>query len=153
MRKFAIDYSSLSNTILKKAYPLNEVKDKIERVAFDMVKFKDDDNSANLWQIQSSDDGEYIVAIYQNEDGKTSTASCNWDVNIKNANNLQVLYKGDPIVVIAGSKLGIPYSELHKIKSYLPHKLSENKKLVKSLLNELNETAKKDVLSRYPELN
>ena len=65
MSKFAINYSSLENTIYKKAYRLEDVKDRIERVAFDVVRFKDDDNGANLWQVQSSDDGDYIVSIYE----------------------------------------------------------------------------------------
>jgi len=150
MSKFEINYSGLENTIMKKAYSLESVKDRIERVAFDIVKFKDDDKGADLWQIQSSDDGDYIVSMYQQEEEKTA---CDWSVRVsKIANTLQVSYKGDPIVRVIASDIGIPPAELSRAEQYLPVKLAENKKLVKALLNELEESAKNEVLSRYPEL-
>jgi len=152
MSNFAIDYTGLETKILKKAYKLEDVQDQIERVAFDVVRFKDSDNGANLWQIQSSDDGDYIVSIYQDDESVEKTAS-DWQVSIsKTAGDLQINYKGDPLVKIASSKLGIPRTELSQIERYLPSKLAENKKLVKALLNELTESAKKEVLNKYPEL-
>ncbi len=150
MSKNSLDYTSLENKIYKKAYRLSDVKDRLETVAFDIVRFKDDDKGANLWQIQSSDDGEYIVALYQAEE-ETKTAG--WEVLVnKTAGSLQVSYNGDPLVRIAASKLGIPRAELDQVESYLPSKLASNKKLVRALLNELPESAKKEVLSKYPEL-
>lgn len=150
MSKINLDYSSLENSIYKKAYRLSEVEDQIERVAFDVVRFKDNDKGAELWQVQSADDGDYIVAIYQPEE-EEKVAS--WSVAInKVSGDMQVSYKNDPIVRIASNRLGIPKNELHKAEHYLPKKLADSKKLVKSLLNELNETAKKEVLSKYPEL-
>lgn len=152
MSKFAVDYTGLVNKIVKKAYKLEDVQNKIERVAFDIVRFTDGDNGANLWQIQSADDGDYIVAIYQDEDTNEKTAA-NWQVSVsKTAGDLQVYYKKDPIVRVASSKLGIPRSELAQIEQYLPAKLAENKKLVQALLKELPESAKKEVLNKYPEL-
>jgi len=151
MSKFAVDYSKLDNKIFKKAYRLSDVQDKIEKVAFDIVKFKDGDAASNLWQIQSADDGDYIVALYQSDEPVKN--SSDWEVDvIKTANAVQVSYKGDPIVRIASNKLGIPSNELNQVESYLPAKLAENKKLVKALLNELSPSAKQAVLNRYPEL-
>lgn len=151
MTKFEVDYTGIENKIYKKAYRLAEVKDQLETVGFDIVRFKDNDKGADLWQIQSADDGDYIVAIYdEGEDMKVEAA---WDVFMsKTAGDLQFSYKGDPIVRVAGSKLGIPSDELHKVPSYLPAKLAENKKLVSSLLNQLSPSAKKAVLLKYPEL-
>lgn len=150
MPKISIDYSSLDNTVYKKAYKLADVKDQLEAVAFDIVRFKDGDKGADLWQVQNADDGDYIVALYQpDEEEKTAL----WSVTVsKTAANLQVSYKGDPIARLAASKLGIPSHELKKAEGYLPSKLASNKKLVKALLNELTETTKKEVLSKYPEL-
>lgn len=150
MSKNFIDYSSLENTIYKKAYRLSDVKDRLETVAFDIVRFKDSDKGADLWQVQSADDGEYIVSLYQpDEEVKTSS----WDVVAsKTAGDLQISYKGDPLVRISAAKIGIPRSELSQVEVYLPEKLASNKKLVKALLNELPESAKKEVLSKYPEL-
>lgn len=152
MSKFQVDYSKLENKVNKRAYRLSDVKDRIEVVAFDVVRFKDSDKGADLWQIQSAEDGEYIVALYQAEELEKE-AGQNWNVVVnKTAGDLQVSYKGDPIIKIASAKLGIPRSELHKVEEYLPYKLAESKKLVKALLNELNESAKTAVFNKYPEL-
>src|SRR5678816_3635913 len=151
MSKFSIDYSGLENKIYKRAYRLSDVKDRLETVAFDIVRFKDSDKAADLWQVQSAEDGEYIVALYQPEE-EQKTAN-HWEVLVsKTAGELQVYYKGDPIVRVASNKLGIPSSEVSKVPEYLPAKLANNKKLVKALLNQLPESAKKLVLDKYPEL-
>lgn len=150
--KNTIDYSSLENKIYKKAYRLSDVKDQLESVAFDIVRFKDGDKGAELWQVQNADDGDYIVALYNGDEEEVKTAAL-WEVMIsKTAGALQVSYKGDPLVSIAASKLGIPGAELHKVPEYLPAKLAENPKLVKALLNELPTSAKNEVLKKYPEL-
>jgi hypothetical protein len=151
MSKFSLNYSKLENKIYKKAYRLADVRDQLETVAFDIVRFKDSDAGANLWQVQSADDGDYIIALYQpEEESKTASA---WDVSvIKTAGALQISYKGDPLVKIASNKLGIPPTELEQVKQYLPAKLAENKKLVSALLNELSPSVKQSVLNKYPEL-
>jgi len=151
MSKFSVDYSSLAGQITKKAYRLSDIKDQLESVAFDIVRFKDSDKSADLWQVQSADDGEYIVALYQPDEEEKSAAL--WDVSIsKIGSELQVSYKGDPLVRVAAARLGVPRSEINKVPGYLPAKLAANPKLVKALLNELPESAKKEVLAKYPEL-
>ena len=115
------------------------------------VRFKDSDNSADLWQVQNAEDGDYIVAMYQPDEEEKTAAL--WGVTVsKAAGDLHISYKGDPVVRVASAKLGIPRSELSKIEEYLPAKLAANKKLVKALLNELTGSAKKEVLNKYPEL-
>ncbi len=152
MPKISIDYSSLANQITKKAYRLSDVKDQLESVGFDIVRFKDGDKGAELWQVQSADDGDYIVALYEDENEKTASQNP-WGVLVtKSGTDLQISYKGDPLVRLAASKLGIPAQELHKAEAYLPEKLATNKKLVKALLSELNEAARQEVARRYPEL-
>lgn len=154
MPKISLDYSGLARQITKKAYRLSDVKDQLETVAFDIVRFKDGDKGADLWQVQNADDGDYIVALYDDEEAVEKTASSNpWSVLVtKNGKDLQIAYKGDPLVRMASSKLGIPSAELHKAEQYLPEKLANNKKLVKALLSELSETARHEVSKRYPEL-
>jgi hypothetical protein len=151
MSKFSIDYSSLAGQFTKKAYRLSDVKDQLETVAFDVVRFKDTDKSADLWQVQSADDGEYIVALYQPDEEEKTAAL--WNVAVsKTAGDLQVSYKGNPLVRVTANRLGIPRSELNKVPGYLPAKLAASPKLVKALLNELSESAKKEVFTKYPEL-
>jgi hypothetical protein len=152
MPKFSIDYSGLAK-ITKKAYRLSDVKDQLETVAFDVVRFKDGDKGADLWQIQSADDGDYIVALYPEEEAEKTASANPWTVMVtRGGTDLQISYKGDPLVRMASSKLGIPSTELHKAEQYLPEKLATNKKLVKALLSELNDAARLEVSRRYPEL-
>lgn len=152
MSKNTIDYSALAQQLTKKAYKLADVKDQLETVAFDVVRFKDGDKGAQLWEVQSADDGDYIVALYEENEETAKTAS-DWSVVItKTAGVLQVSYKGDPLVRLPFTKLGIPREQLGKVPQYLPEKLTSNKKLVKALLNELSAEAKQEVLKKYPEL-
>lgn len=146
-----INYKQLEDKLLKRTYKLSEVKDRIEKVAFDIVRFKDDDKGAALWEIQSADDGEFIISLYE-EPEQTKSAS-SWQVSLsKTADSIQFSYKGAPLVKLAASKLGIPANELNTVERYLPNKLASNKELVKALLSELSEPAKKMVYDKYPEL-
>lgn len=152
MSKHTVDYSALAQQLVKKAYKLSDVKDQLETVAFDVVRFKDGDKAAQLWEVQSADDGDYIVALYNDEEENAKTAN-DWSVVCtKTAGLLQVSYKGDPLVSLPFTKLGIPRDQLGKVPQYLPEKLTSNKKLVKALLNELSAEAKAEVFKKYPEL-
>lgn len=151
MSKFSIDYSDLDNKVNKKVYKLSEVKDKIKKVAFDVVRFKDDDDASKLWQIQSADDGDYIVALYDNSEDNKKVSE--WEVSLnKSASLIDVFYKGEAIVRLASSKLGVPSSEIELAAEYLPAKLAQNKKLVNALLKEVKEEVKQEILTKYPEL-
>lgn len=151
MSKFGIDYTSLKDKIEKRKYPFEDVKHKIEKVAFDIVRFRDDDPSANLWKVVDADDGKYIVALYETEEEPINKLS--WSVEqSKISGNLNVFYNGDYIAKISASSLGDLASEIDTVKSYLPKKLASNKGLVSKLLNTLSSSAKAQVLSKYPEL-
>lgn len=154
MSKFGVDFTKLEDKLLKKAYRYSEVKDQLETVAFDIVRFKDSDKGADLWQIQSADDGEFIVTKYEDAEVKKTASANTWEVVLsKSAKTLNFFYKGDPIVRVASAALGIIDAELSSVERYLPKKLAENKKLVKALLAELPESAKNEVLNKYPELS
>jgi hypothetical protein len=150
---FTVDLDGVFTKMTKKAYRLSDVKDQLETLAWDIVRFRDDDNAANLWQVQNAEDGDYIVALYDEED-LTKTASSNpWTVSVLSlSGDLQVSYKGDPLTKIAFKELGIPRNELFKVPQYLPERLVSNKKLANSLLKKLDATTKQAVLHKYPEL-
>lgn len=153
MSKFSLDYDNLEQKVYKKAYKLSDVKNKIERVAFDVVRFSDGDDASKLWQVQSADDGEYIVALYDEPEESQKTASSYWEVALnKTSSMIDVYYKGDPIVRVAASKLGIPSNELALVSKYLPKKLAENKKLATALLSEVSEGVRQELYKKYPEL-
>lgn len=152
MPKFSIDLDNVTNTVLKKSFKLSEVKDKIQKIGFDIVRFKDG-NPEELWQIQSAEDGsEYVVALYNDEE-KVVTASMkpHWSAVVRN-NELHIFYKKDFLCKIASSKLGFTNEDLSLAKRYLPNKLAENKNLVKALFKDLDEQTCKNILSKYPEL-
>lgn len=153
--KFSVDYAQLENKLLKRSYKLSEVKDQLQTVAFDIVRFKDNDKGAALWQVQNADDGDYIVALYEDEADTTKTAAPRaWEVILsKTSNTLNFFYKGAPIVKVSSSSLGIPANELELAEQYLPTKLANNDKLVSALLNQLPAAIKKEVLNKYPELD
>lgn len=156
MSKFHVDYNQLNESVNRTSYKLSEVKDKIEKVAFDIVRFKDSDSAANLWKVESSGDGDYIVTLYspaEDEVVKTASVKNDWEVLYsKSSSSLNIFYKGDQIAKLASGDLGLSGPALEQAESFLPKSLSENKKMVVALLNQLPEITKNAVLNKYPEL-
>lgn len=157
MNKFSVDYQKLEGKLeYKKAYKLSEVQDKIKKVAFDVVRFIDSDNIDGLWQIQHGADGDYIVAMYNDgaEESAVTKSSSDWGVVAdKSGDNINVFYKGTPIARLALSSLGIPKEDSSLVTSYLPVRLANNPRLVSGLLQELSVEERKELLTKYPELN
>ena len=82
MDKFAVDYSTIEKDLNRpKFYKYEDVKDKLVKVAFDVVRFMDTNEDIDgLWQIQKTDDGEVIVAMYDTPDSKEIKAESDWHV-------------------------------------------------------------------------
>lgn len=160
MSKFSIDYNFLDQeTSEKKQFKLSKAEvDRIFiKVAFDVVMFRDGDKD-QLWQLQPADDGkEYIVSLYaedpENIKMAKNTSKTVWAATLNgNSTEINLFYKSEPITKISANKLNIPQSELSLVSEYLPIKLAEDKNLVKSLLSDLPNDQKRDILSKYPEL-
>lgn len=147
------DFSGLEDKVAqKKFYKLSDVQDRIEKVAFDVVRFKDSDSLEHLWQIQNTPDGDVIVAMYEEDDAQLESRG-HWKAMADKENSINVFYKGEPIVRLAISSLGIPVEEAHSVCRYLPNTLASDSSMVKSLLKDnLSDTERERVLSRYPEL-
>lgn len=153
MTKFSIDYQALSNSVDKKFYRLADVKNRIEKVAFDVVRFKDG-NPDELWQIQSADDGDYIVARYSDEAKEEKKATSNWNVLVsKGSNEINVFYKGHPINKFASNNFGMSQEDLSFVSKFLPEKLANDRGFVKALLETLDNDTKQQILKLYPELS
>jgi hypothetical protein len=152
MPKFAVDLDNVVSSMSKKVFKLSEVQGKIEKVAFDVVRFKDG-NPEELWQVQTAEDGSsYIVALY-NEEEKVATASIQspWSVVIANT-DIHFFYKKEHLCKVASAQLGFKSDDLSLAKRYLPKKLAENTILVKSLLKSVDQDTRKSILAKYPEL-
>lgn len=156
MKQFSIDYSVLDSQVVNKTFKLSEVKDRLEKVAFDVVRFKDGDPE-ELWQIQNGDDGDYIVAKYEadpKDELAKAASSASWDVLInKTSGDINIFYKGYPVVKLDASQVGVKQEDLETVKRLLPGKLGSSKELVNALLKNLNTTAKTALLKQYPELS
>jgi hypothetical protein len=155
MANFSIDYDNLHKTVNNKIYRLDEVKHRLEKVAFDIVRFKDAKDDEELWQIQSADDGEYIVARYSTDDKKeekTASVDKTWDVLVSQAGYMHIYYCGTPIAKFAASDLGLSTEDLKTVKRFLPSKLGSDKNFVKALLSKLNGDELESVQASYPEI-
>lgn len=152
MDKHSVDYESINKKLTaKKAYKYNDVKDHLIKVAFDVVKFKDADNIDGLWQIQSADDGEVIVALYE-ETPKLETRSSWSAIPDKTASYVHIFYKNEPITKLAMASLGIQEKDTVSFIETLPKILAENSSIRTQMLRELNSEDKSNLIKKYPEL-
>jgi len=145
MQKFNIDYDVLKK-FSGKYLDYNEVKHKLVKVAFDLYKLEDD-KAARLWEVNKADDGNYIVALYSEDEAIEKQSD--WEVEInKTANNVNFYYKGDYVTKLSKADLGVGFEKANE----LPQKLSENKKLVSILLKKADANTKNNLVRKYPEL-
>jgi hypothetical protein len=151
--RHSIDYDSLSQTVSTKIYKFSEVKHRLEKVAFDIVRFRDG-NPDELWQVQNSADGDYIVARYTDAPEETTkTASSNlWEVLVSKAGYLHVYFGGSPLAKFAASDLGLTAEDLDGVKRTLPTKLATDKRFVKALLQTLGQEHQEAILKANPEI-
>ena len=151
MSIFKVDYTSLEE-LDNKTYKFSDVKDKIIRVAADVVRFRDAPVD-ELWEIISGegDDGDYIVARYNTDDElalKTANASTKspWEALVKEGSNeVHLFYKGVSFTKFA-------HKEASTIKNFLPAKLSTDKSLLNALIAALSPAHQEEVQKLYPEL-
>jgi len=154
--KFTVDFDHLTQTLLpkKRAYRLADVADRIERVAYDLVRFRDNADTDQLWKIEEGADGPVIVALY-GDDGaiKTSESSVkrDWDA-IPDKKAVHVFYKGEPIVSLSAQELGIPVEEFGIVRRWLPRKLEADQDLQKALLSKVASSGRELIAQRFPEL-
>ena len=157
MDKYSIDYAELHTDMTRpKFFKYAEVKDRLVRVAYDVVKFQDaSEDIDGLWQIQSTDDGEVIVAMYEPPEGggEAIKSESSWAVlPDKAASSMNVFYKGEPVHKIASTQVGVPEAELSDFCTSVANKLSENEDFRRSLLEDIPANERVALFSKYPEL-
>lgn len=159
MNKYSVNYTELENNLERQAsYKYDDVKHRLEKVAFDIVRFRPEhDDIDGLWQIKATDDGEVIVAMYdespKKEEDNCMKVNSSWDVILdKSGSTINIFYKNEPITRLASASLGISNSEMKSLCSDLPKKLASNKNLLNALLNDLSEQDRSALFTKYPEL-
>ena len=148
MEKYGIDFGVLDKQLnAPKRIKLADVKDRIEKVGFGVVRFVDEKNKTNLWQVV---DGEYIVAMY---DDAPNATNGDWAIESDRLNKgATIFYKNTPIKSLAFSELGIKEEDVNTFKKVMPERLANNKALVRSVLNNIDATYRDELLGKYPEL-
>lgn len=160
MDKYSLNYESLQSSMTQpKMYKLSDVQDKIEKVAFDVVRFMDGSEDIDkLWKIHQNDDGnEFIVAMYDDH-ALQASADDNIEKNAwhaalnKAASHVTVFYKGEPITKVAASEIDASPEEVSALCRHLPQRLATENGLVLALLNDLSEEERSALKERHPEL-
>jgi len=153
MDKFSVNFDALEEFLKPKTpvYRYDDVKHRLKKVAFDIVRFVDADNIDGLWQIQKTDDGDVIVAMYSN-DKLEDKVSSNWEVMADKVGNINIFYKNTPVTKVSMAKLGISDAEPHTICSTLVDKLSSNSQLLDGLLASLSYEERSELFINHPEL-
>ena len=158
MDKFLVDFTKLDTKMNgPKVLKLADVQDKIQKVAFDVVRFRDNADTDQLWRIEDSNDGPVIVAMYDTEqladEGKVAEASASssgWDAIADSASSVNVFYKGEAIKRIAASDVGI--DDVSLLCRWLPEKLASDQGFRSALVSDMPKESRDFLLSKYPEL-
>lgn len=153
--KFTINFGQLAEKVVpQQTYRLRDVEHRIEKVAYDLVRFRDNEDTDQLWKIEDSNDGPVIVALY-GDDGsllKTeSNAKKMWEV-IPDKKAMHFYYKGEPLVSLSSEQLGIPENEFNIAGRWMPQKLASDEQLQTLLLNKINTAGRVHIAQRFPEL-
>jgi hypothetical protein len=154
--KFNVDFDRVAETLLpKNAYRLADVEHLIEKVGYDLVRFRDNQDTDQLWKIQEGADGPVIVALYGN-DGNLVTESDSqpkgdWEA-VPDKTAMHIYYKGEPLVILSAQEMGIPNEELGIARRWLPAKLAGNEDLQTALLSKVATNVRKLITQRFPEL-
>lgn len=146
-----IDYDKLYQNLTNKTFKYEDVKDQLVKVAFDIYRFKNDTKD-ELWEIDSCQDGSFIVAKYTEDDNqeqvKTASKHSFWSVS-SSFNNVSVSYKGVHINKFAAETLG---GDVETLEKMLPARLASDKELVKALMKTVSKEDRETILNTYPEL-
>src|SRR3990167_7919966 len=156
MTKFSVDYTDLQSKLSQnRAFRLVDVRHKIKKVAFDVVRFVDSDRIDDLWQIHRDGEDEYIVAMYDDkkkESSKIASASPWTAVPDGAGKNVNVFYCGNPIKRVAIASMGIPPDDAYIACRSLTDKLANDKSFLTSFIKELTAEERKTLDNVNPSI-
>jgi len=153
MEKFSVNYGTLETELRPKTpvFKYEDVKHRLRKVSFDVVRFVDTDNIDGLWQIQQTDDGEVIVAMYD-ESSLAEKSSTDWNAIADKLGNINIFYKNSPVTKISLASAGMADEDADHICEVLSDKLGSNKALLNGLLAKMTTAERDEVLKAHPEL-
>jgi hypothetical protein len=153
--KFTIDFDHLAESVVpQQTHHLRDVEHRIERVAYDLVRFRDNEDTDQLWKVEDGSDGPVIVALYGDDGSLIKTESSpkkDWEV-IPDKTAMHFYYKGEPLVSLSSDQLGIPENEFTIAGRWIPRKLASDERFQMLLLNTINKAGRVHIAQRFPEL-
>ncbi len=155
MDKYSVDFTDLNKKFsAKKVHKLSDVQHLLVKVAFDVVRFRENEDTAQLWRIEESVDGPVIVAMYDQADSPAmlvqASAESDWQVIADGETGANIVYKGEAIKRVTAASVGI--DDVHLLCRWLPAKLSSDESFRNSLIKDMSLESRKLLLSKYPEL-
>jgi hypothetical protein len=138
MDKFEVDLSEIQRMLDKNRLPIIGNEHRMVRVAFDLFRLKGDE-ADDLWQVQSADDGEFLVRTYSlPEDNEVKTSS-DWSVSADGKfASLTVSYRGVPIKRLDTSEYGAKTPEDGKLlQGIVFNKLATDNQFVHRIISSL----------------
>jgi hypothetical protein len=159
MDRFSVDVSELTYKLLtKKAYRLSDVQDRIEKVAFDIVRFRDNSDTDVLWKVQETEEGPVLVALYDDngELPKVTSSKNDWEAlpnkTGSSVSSVDIFYQGEPVIKIKASDVNMSAEDFSALPKWLPNKLSEDESLQSMILKKMASANREVFISKHPEL-
>jgi hypothetical protein len=151
MQNFSVDFENLNETLNKKAYKYDDVKDKLVKVAFDVVRFFDETDIGGLWKVQKNKEGDVIVALYEEPAiEKSASVKKYWNAILDSSkSNIYITYKNSVISKIASSDLPFPKEELELFAKSITDKINSTPEFQNKVLKE----ADPQIVSQFPEFS
>lgn len=146
----SIDFKHILDTIEPKKISYEQNKHRFRKVGFDLFQLKDP-NVESYWVLEQCNDGEYLVATY--EDEKEIKVEGSWTaLEDAKAQNITIAYKNIPIKRISSNEFNFGPNDVHIFKKAAVDKLNNDKEFVKKLLDTLPDDKKLSITQLFPEL-
>jgi len=155
--KFTINFDNLAQGLAPaNAYRLKDVEHRIEKVAYDLVRFRENSDTDQLWKIKESPDGEAVIVALYDDGGSLSAESVeqaknDWEA-IPDKTAMNIYYKGEPLVSLSSDDMGMPVEDFGTCARWLPQKLAGDDSLQKSLFKKMASASREHLSARFPEL-
>lgn len=144
-----IDYKKVAQKLFPNKIPYSPNKHLFTKVAFDVFRLNSP-SVESYWVLEKCDDGEYLVATYDDISDIKSESEWNAESD-KKGQNITLSYKNIPIRRFASDDFKFSSEDVHIFKQALIDKLNEDPDFVNKLLDTLPEDKKNSLMRLFPE--
>jgi hypothetical protein len=150
MDKFKADLSEIQKMLDTNRLPVSGNEHRMVRVAFDFFRL-DGDETDDLWEVQSADDGEFLVRTYSLPEETEEIKTSSWSVTAdKEYANLTIAYQGVPITRLASKDYGAETLEDGKLlQGVVFNKLATDVEFIKTMILSLPASKKVALLRAF----